>query len=294
MAEKLLVNFDGVAETMLIAVYFRAIASKVENPAIMDEKAIDIVDKIDYDFSKFSDFYRMRDIFRSINNLTRVQNIYINKMTRLGIITRTIYLDKETNQFIKENPHCNCINIGCGLDTRFFRVDNGKIGWYDVDLASVIDVREKLIVKEDRVTTIKGSAFESGWAEKIADNIADKNLPTLIIIEGMLMYFDEEDVKKLLHIITTAFSNCTVLLETSSPITVKHSSRRPTINKTSAIFKWGIKSGKEIEWLCPALEFKNQWNFSKGMIKLSPVFIAFIYPLLLKVNNSIVKLVSKA
>lgn len=286
MAERVLVNLGGVAETMLIPVYFRAIASKMKKPALMDTKAIELVDKIDYDFSKFSDSYRMRDA----NNLTRAYILYINKMTRMGITTRTIYLDRETNEFIKENPHCNCINIGCGLDTRFFRVDNGKIGWYDVDLTSVIDVREKLIAKEDRVITIKGSAFEKDWTNKIVQ----PNLPTLIIIEGMLMYFDEEDVKKLLDIIAKAFPHCTILLEASSPLTVKNSNKRPTVLKTSAVFKWGIKSGKEIEVLCPALEFKNEWNFSEGMKKLSPIFITLMYPLLMKVNNSIVKLVSKA
>jgi len=264
MENKILVKLDGVAETMLITVYFRAIASKMKNPVIMDTKAIELIDKIDYDFSKYSG----------------------NKMTRMGITVRTIYFDREVKKFISETPHCNCINIGCGLDTRFFRIDNGKLEWYDLDLPSVIEVREKLIAKENRVTTIKGSALEDDWTNKITQ----KNLPTLIIIEGLLMYFDEQEVKKLFDIISQTFPHCTILLETTTPIAVKNSSKHPAVNKTSAIFKWGVKSGKEIELLCPAVEFKDEWNLSVGMKKLSPVFITLIYPMLKKLNNSVVKL----
>lgn len=268
MEQLISLKLDGVSETMLIPLYFRAIASKMKNPVIMDSKAIELINKINYDFSKYSD----------------------NKMTRIAITVRTIYFDREAKEFIKENPKCNCINIGCGLDTRFFRVDNGKLEWYDLDLESVIEVREKLIKSEDRVTTIKSSALEDEWTNKIAQ----KNLPTLIIIEGLLMYFNEEEVKILFTIISKTFPNCTILLEKITPFMVKNSSKHPVVNKTSAVFKWGVRSGKEIELLCPALEFKNEWNFSADMKKLSPVFITLIYPMFQKINNSLVKLSVKA
>lgn len=268
MENKILVKLDGVAETMLIPLYFRALASKMKNPPIMDLKAIELIDKIDYDFSKYSG----------------------NKMTHMGVTVRTIYFDREAKEFIKENPECNCINIGCGLDTRFFRVDNGKLEWYNVDLPSVIEVRKKLIEKEDRVTTIEGSALEEKWTNKITQ----KNLPTLIIMEGLLMYFTEQEVKLLLNILSKTFSNCTILLETTTPFVAKNSRKHPAVKKTSAVFKWGVKSGKKIELLCPALEFKDEWNLTVGMRKLSPIFITLIYPLLKKMNNSVVKLLVKS
>jgi O-methyltransferase involved in polyketide biosynthesis len=37
------------------------------------------------------------------------------------------------------------VHIGCGLDTRFDRVDNGQVVWYDLDLPLVIGLRRKLI-----------------------------------------------------------------------------------------------------------------------------------------------------
>lgn len=48
---------------------------------------------------------------------------------RSGVIARTIMLDKLVGDHIKNNPNATIINIACGMDTRFYRVDNGKIRW---------------------------------------------------------------------------------------------------------------------------------------------------------------------
>ncbi len=71
------------------------------------KKAIEIVSKLDYDFSKSDKDFAMRS----------------------GVIARTIMLDKLVGDHIKNNPNATIINIACGMDTRFYRVDNGKIRW---------------------------------------------------------------------------------------------------------------------------------------------------------------------
>jgi len=37
------------------------------------------------------------------------------------------------------------VNIGCGFDTTFERIDNGKITFYDLDLPDVINLRKQFI-----------------------------------------------------------------------------------------------------------------------------------------------------
>jgi O-methyltransferase involved in polyketide biosynthesis len=51
----------------------------------------------------------------------------MNAPSKLAI--RTEILDNATKVFIKNHPQTAIINIGCGLDTRFSRLDNGKIHW---------------------------------------------------------------------------------------------------------------------------------------------------------------------
>ena len=52
-----------------------------------------------------------------------------------------------------------CINLGCGFDDKFPQVDNGKIRWYDVDLADQIAVRRKVFEDRERCIMMDGDAY---------------------------------------------------------------------------------------------------------------------------------------
>jgi O-methyltransferase involved in polyketide biosynthesis len=131
-------QINGIPETMLQTMYARSIESQKAKPLIYDKKAIEIVKKLDYDFS-----FAKKD--KAMGN---------------GVIARTIILDKLAGNFIARNPAACIVNIGCGLDTRYFRVDNGKIIWYDIDLPVTIDIRQRFISDNNRNKMIKGSILE--------------------------------------------------------------------------------------------------------------------------------------
>ena len=61
------------------------------------------------------------------------------------------------------------IDLGAGLDTAFYRVDNGLIYWYDLDLPSVIQLRSELlpVPEPDRVTYITKSLFDPAWFTEV-------------------------------------------------------------------------------------------------------------------------------
>ncbi|MGZ7160240.1 MAG: class I SAM-dependent methyltransferase [Methanobacterium sp.] len=105
-------RFKGHTRNITYSSLGRAVEAKQPHPIIIDEKAIEIMEQIDYDFSKF-------------NN---------QEPTQISIAIRTEILDKATKDFIEKYPTAVIINLGCGLDTRFLRVDNDKIHWYDLDL----------------------------------------------------------------------------------------------------------------------------------------------------------------
>ena len=86
------------------------------------------------------------------------------------------------------------INIGCGLDTTFDSIDNGKIRWIDLDLPDTIDLRRKYIAESDRSHFIAKSDFDTSWY----DMIELKN-NVMLLIAGVLYYFDESDVKRLIN-----------------------------------------------------------------------------------------------
>lgn len=259
---KLKVQLSGVPETMLIPMYARAIESQKRNPAFSDPYAIEMISKLDYDFSKFDK----------------------GKMSLWGCAARTIILDREVKAFIKEHPHCTCINLGCGLDTRFHRVDNGAIQWYNVDFQSIADLRIQLLPTVQRETMIIGSALESDWISKIA-----QNSETLIIMEGLIMYFTVEEIKSLMGMVREAYPGCTLLIELLSALTFKKQKKHDTITETSAVFQWGVKESKDLEVLCPYAKLRDEWNYTPVMKRFSPVFITLISPLLTNANNRIAK-----
>ena len=105
MSEKIKIQLDGAAETMLQSFYVRAQYSKSKKHKFYDAKAVELVERIDYDFSLAKKDSTMGT----------------------GVIARTIVFDELVKDFIENNPDCTVVNIACGLDTRFYRMDNGRI-----------------------------------------------------------------------------------------------------------------------------------------------------------------------
>lgn len=92
MEKKKSINLKGVPETMLQTLYARAKESKKPDHVIYDAKAIEIVEELDYDFTKADKDTAMAS----------------------GVIARTIVLDQMVGKFLEKNPDAVVVNIACG------------------------------------------------------------------------------------------------------------------------------------------------------------------------------------
>lgn len=119
-----MLNLKGVEETMLIPLVIKANETLRDNARIKDEKAVEVVRKLNIDTEKYDKF-----------------------MSHEGVIARTILFDDTVKYYIEKYPDAVCISVGCGFDNRFERVDNGKIRWYDLDLPNVIEARKSFLLK---------------------------------------------------------------------------------------------------------------------------------------------------
>lgn len=238
-------KIGGVEETMLQTLYARAKESQKPNHKIYDEKAIEIVSRMDYDFS-------LADKDTAMSS---------------GVIARTIVLDRMASDYINKNPNTAVVNIACGMDTRFYRVDNGRIRWYNIDLPVTMAVREKYIQENERVTNIAASAMDEGWANQIDEDITD----ALVIVEGLLMYLSESDVAQILSIIDKRFSRATVYMEILNPKFVKKNVEK-SIVQSGAIFTWGANSGEELARLCPSFHWQGDRSLVEGMVEIASIY----------------------
>ncbi len=236
-----MISLNGVQETLLIPLAIKASETKRLNARIHDFKAVEIIEALKLDTSKYDKF-----------------------MSHEGVVARTILFDEAMKNYLKKYPQAVCISIGCGFDARFSRVDNGTLVWYDLDFPEVIHAREQFFPQHERVHFIAKSALDPSWPLEIK-----KDRKTIILIEGVLMYFTEETVRQLLQIIRDNFEDVILLAELMPPIAAKGSKMHDTVKSTGATFRWGVKSGREVEKLCAGLKLVEEKSFNCEMKKHS-------------------------
>lgn len=219
------IQMNGVPKTMLQTLFARASYSKKCNAKFHDKTAEEIVSRMDYDFSLAGK----------------------DAMMSKGVIARTILLDRMVGNFIKHNPNGTIVNIACGLDTRVYRLNTPRaVRWYNLDLPETIEVRRRFLAENGNISIIAKSAMDESWA----NDIEEPKGRTLVILEGLVMYLSEKDVKQILSIISGRFRQAEIIMEIMNPWVVKNMKEK-SIEATKARFTWGIKSGKELERIAP-------------------------------------------
>ena len=251
----------GSAETMLQSFYARAKYSRKKNAKFYDAKAIELVDKIDYDFSKAEKDSTMSN----------------------GVIARTIVFDELVKAFINKNPDCTVVNIACGLDTRFYRMDNGRIIWYNVDLPETIEVRDAIYHESGRVSTIGISATDPDWADKVT-----KRGKMLFITEGLSMYLTSDENAQMLSIIRDKFDNATVLMECLAKKWVNKEHTEKSIKDTGAKFVFGADTFDDLGKAADGFRCIKNDDIIRGMTEIMPILKPFRnLPLIKKVTQKI-------
>jgi len=182
MAHKLTIEPQSVQETMFLPVWGRAKYSHLYPELLDDPIAEEIIGKIDYDFSKVEKGF--------------------DENSGIGWLVRARNFDDAIKEYIKKYPEATIINMGAGLDTTFFRVDNGKIAWYDLDLPDAIDFRKKLIPETSRSECIAKSAFDVSWFDDL-DYEEEKGI--YIIAGGFFYYFEEPEIRRLVSSMAESF-----------------------------------------------------------------------------------------
>lgn len=236
---------NGTAETMLQCFYARAMHSKNPKNKFHDAKAEELVEKIDYDFSNAKKDTAMSG----------------------GIVARSVVFDELVGDFISKNPDCTVVNIACGLDTRAYRMDNGLLTWYNLDLPETIEVRDSVYNESGRIFTIACSVLDKAWVNQV--KVRGK---MLFIIEGLTMYMSADEVKTMLGIIRDNFDNAYVCMETLCPLFVKKEGIEKSIKATGATFTWGADKFEDLKDIAVGFKKVKNDNIARGMVTLNPVY----------------------
>jgi len=225
-------------ETLFVPLYSRAVESQQPNPIFVDGKAQEILDHVEYDFARHK----------------------IPRKTAVTLCLRAKKIDAYAREFLASHPRSVVIHLGCGLDSRYSRVNNGEVEWYDLDMPEVIDLRRKFYKEKGTYRMIPSSVTDLGWI----DIISPQGRPVLVIAEGLFMYLKEEEVKALVLKLKEAFPGCGLVFDAYSVLTAKSAKRHPSIKKTGAVVHWGINDPTVIEHWAEGIRLKEEWYFTQA------------------------------
>jgi O-methyltransferase involved in polyketide biosynthesis len=151
------------------------------------------------------------------------------------------------------------VHIGCGLDSRFEHVDNGRVEWYDLDLPDVIGLRRKFIGDEgERYHLLGCSVLEDAWLEAV--KVHSKCL-FLFLAENVFVYFMEAQVKSLVLRLRDHFPGAELVFDGWKPFFVWLGNRQLSRSKFSGLVHWGFWRSQVLEGWGEGIHMLGQWGF---------------------------------
>ena len=247
----------SVQETMLGPLWARAKFSKLYPEILDDQKAYGIIEKLEYDFSKIQE--------------------YLGEWRGIGLLIRAKNFDNALKNYIKRFPNATIVNIGAGLDTTFFRVDNGIIKWYDLDLSDAIEFRRQFIPETNRCKYISKSALDYSWFDEIDFNHHEG---IFLIAGGFIYYFHENEISAFFGALAEKFPDGELIFDCISNLAIKVAHKRAKKAGAETPFwhigisdpikkmaEWSDKI-KVIDWYTMFSQTKISPNWNKKTVKM--------------------------
>jgi O-methyltransferase involved in polyketide biosynthesis len=219
-------------ETLLITLLAKAGESRLSRSLLRDTFAADAVARIDYDFARLK----------------------VTRDMMVGVAMRAKQLDDWTRAFIASHPDGSVLHLGCGLDTRVFRIDpRPRVRWLDVDFPEVVALRRRLFPPRDGYTLVGSSVTDPDWLGHVPDD-----RPVMVVAEGLLMYLRREEVQQLFTRITARVPSGEAAFDAFSRLGVRLMQRQRSVRATGATLGWGIDDPRELKSAVPRLRFVEE------------------------------------
>jgi O-methyltransferase involved in polyketide biosynthesis len=241
----------GASETLLIPLSCRAIETQRPDALIKDEKAVELIGRLGSE----------RPIRYDTEWIKRTPMAEANKVLRI-MLTRE--MDRYARDFLSRHPEAVVVHIGCGLDSRLDRVDDGQVEWYDLDVPDVIELRRRLVGGEGgRYHLLGCSVLEHAWLEAVR---VHRGRPFLFLAEGVMMYFTEAQVKLLVLMLREHFPGAELVFDAWRPFEIWLGNFA-----LGGLLRWGLWRGHELEGWGDGIRLLDEWGyFDRPEPRLAP------------------------
>jgi methyltransferase (TIGR00027 family) len=248
-------HLAAVSETLFVPLYALALESQRPNPIMVDQGAVDLTRRLNAYFAD-SD----KRLFRRLAQ-GRLPGTLLTSMA-----LRIRQYDRYATAFLERQPDGIVVSLGCGLDDRRRRVDNGCMRWYDVDLPEVIAFRRQFLSETARMRFIASSVLDFGWLEELPGDPGDR---FLFLAEGLFMYLPPDGVRSLVTTLHARYPGAELVAEVANRSTVRMMQSRLGRGKfrrqfgltEDVVYQFGIDDSRELESWAPGIMFLDDWTY---------------------------------
>lgn len=163
---------------------------------------------------------------------------------------RSAVFDKWLLDEMKKDSEAVVLHIGCGMDSRVLRVGTDGHQWYDIDFQTVIEERKKYFVEDEFYHMIEADVRQQNWLESVP-----KAKHAIIVMEGVSMYFEPQELRKVLEQISAHFEIVNLLMDCYTTFAAKASKYKNPINDVGVTEVYGLNEPRELE--------SNRFRFTK-------------------------------
>lgn len=245
-------EFTDVSKTAIVTLRSHVIESEKSKPLITDPMARYCLD-------------RLMDLAPASGQ----DQIFTRKMSEkltLHIALRARKYDQLTNAFISQNPGCTVVNLGCGFDTRYWRINSRDCTYIELDLPEVAGIKRKALGEKLCYDLIGCSVLDTSWIDRVTSS-GNRNF--LLIAEGLFMYLDKRDVIVLFRTFSERFDQSKILLEVVTEKYTRGLWKKMVVMKmknelgldSGSSYNFGIKRAGELEAFGKGIQVVEEWSY---------------------------------
>ncbi|MCP2169070.1 class I SAM-dependent methyltransferase [Goodfellowiella coeruleoviolacea] len=181
------VKLSAEQEPLLVPVYSRVLATRKQLGGVVDPKAEEIVQAIDYDFGQLDSAHGIMEA-----------------------AVRAALHDRWVRAFLRDHPDGTVVEVGAGLSTRFERVAKPVTHWVNVDQLDAIGLRKVFFTESDRRHTVASALCDEYWLPIVARHPG----PHLFVVAEALQPLSEVDVRTVLGRLAASFPGALLAIDT--------------------------------------------------------------------------------
>jgi O-methyltransferase involved in polyketide biosynthesis len=246
------VNLTDVSKTALVALRCHVLESRKPTALIHDPMAGYCLDKL--------------RLYASEDETALLFNRRLSSALTSHIAIRARKYDTTINDFIARHPSCTVVNLGCGFDTRYWRIDNQHCEYMELDLPEIVEMKREVLGEHLRYELIGCSVLDPSWIDRVT---LKGNSNFLLAAEGLFMYLPKVKVMALFKTLAERFLESQILLEVVTDKYTRGLWKKIVVLKMNkelgfdagSSYNFGVRNGLELESYGKGIRVTNEWSY---------------------------------